>query len=425
MISMSQNKIAIIGLGYVGLPLATEFGKIIETVGLDLNRERIEELLSGYDSTLEVESSEIRKAKKLSFTSNLKDIRDCNYFIVTVPTPIDKNKDPDLEPLITASVSIGSILKSGDIVIYESTVFPGATEEICVPILEKHSKLKFNVDFFCGYSPERINPGDREHRLTSIMKVTSGSTPEIAKKVDTLYKKIIKAGTYKADSIKIAEAAKVIENTQRDINIALINELSMIFNKMGIDTKAVLEAAETKWNFLPFKPGLVGGHCIGIDPYYLTYKAKLVGYNPEMILAGRRLNDGMPKYICSEIFRLFVNKDIKINNSSILIMGLTFKENCPDLRNSKVLDIIGELDKNGCKVCVYDPWVKNESMFNDTSTKLIDEPKKNSYDAIILAVNHDVFKNISLSVIKSYGKKNHIIYDVKHIFDANDVDGRL
>jgi len=257
------------------------------------------------------------------------------------------------------------------------------------------------------------------------MKVTSGSTPEIAKKVDTLYKKIIKAGTYKADSIKIAEAAKVIENTQRDINIALINELSMIFNKMGIDTKAVLEAAETKWNFLPFKPGLVGGHCIGIDPYYLTYKAKLVGYNPEMILAGRRLNDGMPKYICSEIFRLFVNKDIKINNSSILIMGLTFKENCPDLRNSKVLDIIGELDKNGCKVCVYDPWVKNESMFNDTSTKLIDEPKKNSYDAIILAVNHDVFKNISLSVIKSYGKKNHIIYDVKHIFDANDVDGRL
>ena len=425
MISMIQNKIAIIGLGYVGLPLATEFGKIIETVGFDLNCERIEELLSGYDSTLEVESSEIRKAKKLSFTSNLKDIRDCNYFIVTVPTPIDKNKDPDLEPLITASVSIGSILKSGDIVIYESTVFPGATEEICVPILEKHSKLKFNVDFFCGYSPERINPGDREHRLTSIMKVTSGSTPEIAKKVDTLYKKIIKAGTYKADSIKIAEAAKVIENTQRDINIALINELSMIFNKMGIDTKAVLEAAETKWNFLPFKPGLVGGHCIGIDPYYLTYKAKLVGYNPEMILAGRRLNDGMPKYICSEIFRLFLNKDIKINNSSILIMGLTFKENCPDLRNSKVLDIIGELDKNGCKVCVYDPWVKNESMFNDTSTKLIDEPKKNSYDAIILAVNHDVFKNISLSVIKSYGKKNHIIYDVKHIFDANDVDGRL
>ena len=425
MISMIQNKIAIIGLGYVGLPLATEFGKIIETVGFDLNCERIEELLSGYDSTLEVESSEIRKAKKLSFTSNLKDIRDCNYFIVTVPTPIDKNKDPDLEPLITASVSIGSILKSGDIVIYESTVFPGATEEICVPILEKHSKLKFNVDFFCGYSPERINPGDREHRLTSIMKVTSGSTPEIAKKVDTLYKKIIKAGTYKADSIKIAEAAKVIENTQRDINIALINELSMIFNKMGIDTKAVLEAAETKWNFLPFKPGLVGGHCIGIDPYYLTYKAKLVGYNPEMILAGRRLNDGMPKYICSEIFRLFLNKDIKINNSSILIMGLTFKENCPDLRNSKVLDIIGELDKNGRKVCVYDPWVKNESMFNDTSTKLIDEPKKNSYDAIILAVNHDVFKNISLSVIKSYGKKNHIIYDVKHIFDANDVDGRL
>ena len=422
---MNKKNIAIIGLGYVGLPLAVEFGKYRKVLGFDINNKRISELINFTDNTLEVSSKELKDSKYLSFTSNIQDLENCEIFIVTVPTPIDQNNKPNLTPLVNASECIGSILKKNDVVIYESTVYPGATEEVCVPLLEKNSNLKFNIDFFCGYSPERINPGDKFHNLTSIKKVTSGSTPKIADFVDTLYLEIIKAGTHKAESIKVAEAAKVIENTQRDLNIALINEFSLIFNKLGIDTEAVLDAAGSKWNFLPFKPGLVGGHCIGVDPYYLTYKAIEVGHSPEVILAGRRINDSMGEYIANQVIHLMTKKDIKIPGSRILIMGLTFKENCPDLRNSRVFDLIKELKSFNCAVDVYDPWVdKNEAkaVFNITPiSNLIED----YYDAIILAVAHDDFKKISLSQYKKFGKDKFIIYDIKYLLKANEADGRL
>lgn len=420
-----NEKIAIIGLGYVGLPLAVSFGKKRPVIGFDISLNRVDELNKGLDSTLEVSTEDLKKANYLNFTTIFEDIKGCKFFIVTVPTPIHRNKKPDLSYLKTASFELGRVLKKGDIVIYESTVFPGATEEVCVPILEAKSKLKFNEDFFCGYSPERINPGDKNHRLEDIKKITSGSTPEAALKVDNLYNEIIRAGTHKAESIKIAEAAKVIENTQRDVNIALINELSIIFNKLNIDTEAVLEAAGTKWNFLPFKPGLVGGHCIGVDPYYLTHKAIQVGYKPEMILAGRRLNDNVGFYVVEQVSKLMIKKNIQIANSSILIMGLTFKENCPDLRNTRVLDLIEEFESNKCIVDVYDPWVKYDKEILDYGVKLIESPLENKYDAIVLAVAHDEFKKLTSDQIKRFGKTNYVLYDVKYLLNKNDVDGRL
>ena len=423
---MNKNsKICIVGLGYVGLPLAVEFGKKRDVIGFDINLHRIDELNSGNDFTLETTSIELKSANYLKFTSNVEDIKDCKIFIVTVPTPINKDKKPDLEPLEKSSATIGRVLKKGDIVIYESTVYPGATEEVCVPILEKYSNLKFNHDFYCGYSPERINPGDKEHRLANITKVTSGSTVKIATLVDNLYKEIITAGTHKANSIKVAEAAKVIENTQRDVNIALINELALIFNKLEIDTESVLEAAGTKWNFLPFKPGLVGGHCIGVDPYYLTYKAIQVGYNPEMILAGRRLNDEMGSHIANQVSQLMTKKHIHIIDSNILIMGLAFKENCPDIRNTRVIDIIKEFEGFHCNVDVYDPWVNIEESFNEYGIRPIKKPFKNKYNAILLAVAHDEFKALSLEQIKSYGRDVNVIYDIKYLLKANESDGRL
>jgi len=385
-------KIAVIGLGYVGLPLAIEFGKIYETIGFDINKTRINDLLAGNDSTLEVTSEQLRGSKNLQFSFNTVDIVNCNIFIITVPTPIDKHKNPDLTPLIEASKAVGEALKKEDIVIYESTVFPGATEEICVPILEKQSGFVFNQDFFCGYSPERINPGDKEHSVTTIKKVTSGSLPQIADKVDRLYQTIISAGTYKAESIKVAEAAKVIENTQRDINIALINELAMIFNKLDIDTQDVLEAAGTKWNFLPFSPGLVGGHCIGIDPYYLTHKALEVGYHPEIILAGRRLNDSMGSYVVDQVIKLMIRKRIQVVDANILIMGLSFKENCPDLRNSRVIDLVAEFESFNCNTDVYDPWVDKSEAKEEYGIELINQPILDKYDAIVLAVSHNQFR---------------------------------
>ena len=425
MINYDDTKIAIIGLGYVGLPLAVEFGKIIQTVGYDISKFRVQELLEGSDATLEVTSIELKESMKLSFTDNVNDISDCNIFIVTVPTPIDKHKNPDLTPLKNASKIIGEILKENDIVIYESTVYPGATEEICVPILECHSDLQFNIDFYCGYSPERINPGDKEHSVTTIKKVTSGSNYATAEKVDALYQTIITAGTHKAGSIKIAEAAKVIENTQRDINIALINELAIIFNKLGIDTEAVLEAAGTKWNFLPFRPGLVGGHCIGVDPYYLTHKAVEVGYHPEIILAGRRLNDSMGAYVVNQVSKLMLKKRIHVADSNVLIMGLTFKENCPDLRNSKIIDLISEFESLDCNVDIYDPWVDAVKVRGDIGINLIDEPVLGKYDAVVLAVGHDQFRQLSISELRALGKDNHVLYDVKYLLDASEVDGRL
>lgn len=425
MVNKGTNKIGIVGLGYVGLPLATEFGKIIETVGFDINLKRISDLKNGFDSTLEVDTNELNQAKKLSFTNEINALTKCDTYIITVPTPIDRNKKPDLNPLIRATETIGSILKKNDIIIYESTVYPGATEEVCVPILEKKSKLEFNKDFFCGYSPERINPGDKEHRVSSIIKVTSGSTPEAAISVDNLYKKIITAGTHKAKSIKIAEAAKVIENTQRDVNIALINELAMIFNKLDIDTEEVLNAAGTKWNFLKFWPGLVGGHCIGVDPYYLTYKALSVGYNPEMILAGRRINDSMGDYIVNEIIKLMTINEIKVKNSNILILGLTFKENCPDLRNTKVIDIVNGFVERGCNVDVSDPLVSEDDMMNTYNLKNIIKPKQGTYDTVVLAVAHNKFINMNFNDIKAFGKKKSVVYDVKYMFNVNKVDGRL
>ena len=422
---MNNKKIALIGLGYVGLPLAVEFGKKRTVVGFDINQPRINDLKNGIDSTLETTSEELKDAVHLSYTTNLDDVKDCEIFIITVPTPIDKHKRPDLTPLEKSSEAVGSILKKGDIVIYESTVYPGATEEVCVPILEAQSGLIFNKDFYCGYSPERINPGDKEHRVTTIKKVTAGSTPKIATEVDELYQEIIIAGTHKASSIKVAEAAKVIENTQRDVNIALVNELALIFNKLNIDTESVLEAAGTKWNFLPFRPGLVGGHCIGVDPYYLTHKAIEVGYNPEMILAGRRLNDNMGSYVADQVSKLMTKKRIHVVDANILIMGLTFKENCPDLRNTRVVDLVEEFEGFNCNVDVYDPWVDKDEAVHEYDIKPIDQPIEGKYDAILLAVAHDEFKALSLEQIKAFGRDNHVLYDIKYLLDANEVDGRL
>ena len=420
-----EKKIAVIGLGYVGLPLAVEFGKKRSVIGFDINQDRINNLIKGIDSTLEISSNQIKEAANLSFTANINDLKNCKIFIIAVPTPIDKYKRPDLTFLEKSSQLVGSILKKNDIVIYESTVYPGATEEVCVPIIENISNLTFNKDFYCGYSPERINPGDKERPISKIKKITSGSTQEIAKEVDDLYKEIIIAGTYMAKSIKVAEAAKVIENTQRDVNIALINELAIIFNKLDIDTKSVLDAAGTKWNFLPFKPGLVGGHCIGVDPYYLAHKASEMNYNPEMILSGRRLNDKMGFYIVEQVIRLMNKKCINLINANILIMGLTFKENCPDIRNTRVVDLVDEFKKFNLNVDVYDMWADKDQTSKEYDIKLIDQPSKGKYDAIIFAVAHEEFKKISSNDLKNLGKKNHIIYDVKYIIDEIDVDGRL
>jgi len=419
------DKLAIIGLGYVGLPLAVEFGKKAEVIGFDINKSRISELQSGKDSTLEVSEDELKEATKLSYTDNLEDVRDCNIYIVTVPTPIDKHKRPDLTPLQQSSETVGKLLNKGDIVIYESTVYPGATEEVCVPILEQNSGMMFNQDFYCGYSPERINPGDKEHRVSSIKKVTSGSTPEIANKVDVLYQSVITAGTHKASSIKVAEAAKVIENTQRDVNIALINELALIFNRLEIDTEEVLKAAGSKWNFLPFRPGLVGGHCIGVDPYYLTHKAVEVGYHPEMILAGRRLNDNMGHYVSDQVAKLMTKKRIHVVDSKILIMGLTFKENCPDLRNTRVVDLVAEFESFNCHVDVYDPWVDKQEAEEEYGIMPIEAPQIGDYDAVILAVAHDEFKALGAKQMHSYGKDQHVLYDIKYLLHTDDVDGRL
>ncbi|EFZ2221861.1 Vi polysaccharide biosynthesis UDP-N-acetylglucosamine C-6 dehydrogenase TviB, partial [Shigella sonnei] len=400
-------KIGIIGLGYVGLPLAVEFGKKVTTIGFDINKSRIDELRNGHDSTLECSNLELLEATKLTYACSLDALKECNVFIVTVPTPIDKHKQPDLTPLIKASETLGKIIKKGDVIIYESTVYPGATEEDCIPVVEKVSGLKFNIDFFAGYSPERINPGDKEHRVTNILKVTSGSTPDVAEYVDQLYKLIITVGTHKASSIKVAEAAKVIENTQRDVNIALINELSIIFNKLGIDTLEVLEAAGTKWNFLPFRPGLVGGHCIGVDPYYLTHKAQSVGYHPEMILAGRRLNDSMGQYVVSQLVKKMLKQRIQVEGANVLVMGLTFKENCPDLRNTKVIDIISELKEYNINIDIIDPWCSTDEAQHEYGLTLCEDPKVNHYDAIIIAVAHNEFREMGESAIRALGKDEH------------------
>ena len=424
-LSLRNCRIGVIGLGYVGLPLAVEFGKRYETTGFDINPERIAELRKRKDRTLEVDPKELREAKRLRFTSEPKDLKACRVYIVTVPTPIDADKRPDLTPLERASETVGKVLKRGDIVIYESTVFPGCTEEICVPILERHSRLRFNRDFHAGYSPERINPGDREHRLPTIRKVTSGSTPEAAAFVDKLYASIITAGTHQASSIRVAEAAKVIENTQRDVNIALVNELSMIFNRLGIDTQEVLEAAGSKWNFLPFRPGLVGGHCIGVDPYYLTHKAQQIGYHPEMILAGRRINDNMALYVAGEVVRLMAAKRIHVKSSRILIMGLAFKENTPDLRNSKVADLVAELKANGAKVDVWDPWVSSREARAEYGINLVKRPSRGRYDAIVLAVGHREFLAMTPAEIRRLAKRKHVVYDIKYLFEREQADGRL
>lgn len=425
MLSLEDIKLAVVGLGYVGLPLAVEFGKHRSVIGFDINQARIDALNEGRDGTLEVNDDELKAAKHLSFSAKSDVLKGCNVFIVTVPTPIDQYNQPDLTPLIKASETIGRVLKHGDLVIYESTVYPGATEEDCVPVLEKYSGLKFNVDFFAGYSPERINPGDKEHRVTTIKKVTSGSTPEVADLVDALYRQIITAGTHKASSIKVAEAAKVIENTQRDLNIALINELAIIFNKMGIDTEAVLEAAGTKWNFLPFRPGLVGGHCIGVDPYYLTHKAQSIGYHPEIILAGRRLNDGMGAYVVSQLVKAMLKKRIHVDGAKVLIMGLTFKENCPDLRNTRIVDIVRELGEYNIEVDVYDPWVNPSEAQHEYSISPIAVPVTDSYDAIVLAVAHNEFRAMGAERIRSLGKAKHILYDLKYLLDRAQSDIRL
>lgn len=414
-----------IGLGYVGLPLAVEFGRKYQTVGFDINQHRIQELRAGRDHTLEVSEEELADAKLLTYSADLPDIADCSVYIVTVPTPINDHKQPDLTPLQKASDLLGKVIKSGDIVIYESTVYPGATEEVCVPILEKVSGLTFNRDFYVGYSPERINPGDKQHRVTNILKVTSGSTPEIAEKVDALYKSIITAGTHKASSIKVAEAAKVIENTQRDVNIALINELALIFNKLGIDTEEVLLAAGTKWNFLPFRPGLVGGHCIGVDPYYLTHKAQAIGYNPEVILSGRRINDGMGVYVVSQLVKLMLKKRVHVQEANVLIMGLTFKENCPDIRNTRVVDIIAELKTYGVNVEVYDPWVNAEEAKHEYGITPVVKPSAGKYDAIILAVAHDEFRKMAISDVRALGTPQAIVYDLKYLFPTDQTDARL
>lgn len=422
---MQDTNIAIIGLGYVGLPLAVEFGKLYPTMGFDINTTRLADLQQGYDSTLEVDDQELTEAKYLTYSSSLNDLKACNVFIVTVPTPINEHKQPDLTPLIKASETIGKVLKQGDIVIYESTVYPGATEEDCVPVLERVSGLTFNQDFFCGYSPERINPGDKEHRVTNILKVTSGSTPEVAETVDQLYRSIITAGTHKASSIKVAEAAKVIENTQRDVNIGLINELALIFNKLGIDTEEVLNAAGTKWNFLPFRPGLVGGHCIGVDPYYLTHKAQSVGYHPEIILAGRRLNDGMGAYVASQLVKAMLKKRIHVEGARVLVMGLTFKENCPDLRNTKVVDIISELQDYGVQVDCYDPWINAAEAEHEYGITPIAAPNADEYDGVIMAVAHKQFAEMGVEQIRALGKPAHVLYDLKYVLPVDVSDLRL
>ena len=419
------NTIAVIGLGYVGLPLAVEFGKHINTIGFDIDYSRIKELAAGHDKTLEVDEEGLKSASKLHYTANAEDLVEANVYIVTVPTPIDKHKNPDLTPLCKSSELIGRFLSRNDVVIYESTVYPGATEEVCVPILATQSGLEFNRDFFVGYSPERLTPGDKEHGVTSIQKVTSGSTPATADFVDDLYKSIITAGTYKASSVKVAEAAKVIENTQRDVNIALINELAMIFNRMNIDTEEVLKAAGTKWNFLPFRPGLVGGHCIGVDPYYLTHKAIEIGYHPEMILAGRRINDDMGSYVVDRITRIMTQNRIHIVDSKILILGLTFKENCPDLRNTRVIDMINNFTDQHANVDVYDPWVDADEAREVYGFKPLSEPVENSYDAIVLAVSHQEFIDLGVDAIRKFGKPEHVLFDIKYMFPAEQTDGRL
>lgn len=423
--TLNTLNLAIIGLGYVGLPLAVEFGKKRHVVGFDINAKRVAELQSGQDHTLEVEPEELKTARFLSYTNELEALRRCNTFVVTVPTPIDAYKRPDLMPLLKASETIGKVLKKGDVVIYESTVYPGATEEDCVPVLEQVSGLKFNQDFFAGYSPERINPGDKEHRVTTIKKVTSGSTPEVADLVDALYNEIITVGTHKASSIKVAEAAKVIENTQRDVNIALINELALIFNRMGIDTEAILKAAGTKWNFLPFRPGLVGGHCIGVDPYYLTHKAQAIGYHPEIILAGRRLNDSMGAYVASQLVKAMTKKRIHVDGARVLVMGLAFKENCPDLRNTRIIDIVRELQDYDVAVDVFDPWADAGEARHEYGLELVDEPKAGGYDGIVLAVAHRQFAAMGAERIHALGKPSHVLYDLKYVLPAESADIRL
>jgi len=423
--NLENAKIAVIGLGYVGLPLAVEFSKKFNVLGFDINQARVEELKSGTDSTLEVSDQELAAAEQLTYSCSVEDLKESNVYIVTVPTPIDEYKQPDLTPLVKASEMLGGVIGAGDIIVYESTVYPGATEEDCIPVVERVSGLKFNKDFYAGYSPERINPGDKEHRVTNILKVTSGSTEEIAEFVDSMYASIITAGTHKASSIRVAEAAKVIENTQRDVNIALINELSVIFNKLGIDTLEVLEAAGTKWNFLPFRPGLVGGHCIGVDPYYLTHKAQAAGYHPEMILAGRRLNDGMGEYVVSQLVKRMVKERIQVEGARVLVMGLTFKENCPDLRNTKVVDIIAELQDYNIEADIVDPWCSAEESVHEYGLELTDGYKEGYYDAIILAVGHDEFKQMGAEAIRKLGKSSHVLYDLKYVLEKQDVDMRL
>lgn len=421
---LENAKIAIIGLGYVGLPLAVEFGKKRETLGFEINQSRVDELESGEDSTLECSPKELIEATHLSYTTETEQLKNCNVFIVTVPTPINEHKQPDLTPLEKASEMLGSVINQGDIIIYESTVYPGCSEEVCVPILEKVSGRTFNEDFYIGYSPERINPGDKEHRLPNIKKVTSGSTPECAKFVNELYQDIITAGTHLAPSIKVAEAAKVIENAQRDVNISLINELAKIFNMLDIDTLDVLEAAGTKWNFLPFRPGLVGGHCIGVDPYYLTYKAQSIGYNPEVILSGRRINDGMGEYVVSQLIKRMIKNKQQVNGSKVLLMGLTFKENCPDLRNTKVVDIISELEEYNINIDIYDPWVSKEEAIEEYGLSLIDEPT-NDYEAVILAVAHNEFIDLGAEGVRKFLKKDGLLYDLKSLFEKSESDIRL
>ncbi|WP_114008585.1 Vi polysaccharide biosynthesis UDP-N-acetylglucosamine C-6 dehydrogenase TviB [Cohaesibacter intestini] len=423
--TLDDLKIAVIGLGYVGLPLGIEFGKVYPTIGFDINAERIADLRAGKDKTLEVTGADFAKAHNLIFTSDPADLADCNFYIVTVPTPVDSFKRPDLAPLIGASQTVGKVLKEGDIVVYESTVYPGATEDDCVPILERESGLTFNQDFFAGYSPERINPGDKAHRLPDILKVTSGSTPEIADFVDAVYGSIITAGTFKAESIKVAEAAKVIENTQRDLNIALVNELAIIFNRLEIDTQSVLDAAATKWNFLPFRPGLVGGHCIGVDPYYLTHKAQSIGYHPDIILAGRRINDGMGGYLAGEMMKAMLKKRIQVNGSRVLVMGLTFKENCPDLRNTRVIDLIDGLKECGVQVDVHDPWVDQPLACSSYGIDMVEDPESGTYDGVVLAVAHDIFRDQGLDAIRGYTKDLSIFLDLKSVYGPADSDLRL
>lgn len=420
-----DDRLAVIGLGYVGLPLAVEFGKVRPTIGFDIDAQRVSELTTGHDRTLEVSVDEMQASTQLSYTGKIEQLAECKVFVVTVPTPINRHKQPDLTPLIKASEAIGSIMRPGCVVIYESTVYPGATDEVCVPILERESGLRFNVDFFAGYSPERINPGDKEHRVSSIMKVTSGSTAEVADAVDTLYRSIITAGTHKASSIKVAEAAKVIENTQRDLNIALVNELALIFNRLDIDTTEVLEAAGTKWNFLPFRPGLVGGHCISVDPYYLTHKAQEIGYHPQVILSGRQINDGMGSFVAEQVVKMLTRRRIHVVGARILILGLAFKENCPDLRNTRVVDIIEELQHYHASVDVYDPWVDADEACREYAIEPLKAVDSASYDAIIVAVAHQQFKDLGAAAIHAFGKPEHVLYDIKSMLPRDQVDKRL